>query len=323
MPSSLEQLKRWSVVVADTGDFEQLRRFRPLEATTNPSLILRVSRQEEYRDFCRSVTQNARSVEEALFQLLLHFGLEILKIIPGRVSLEVDARLSFDSGGTIAYARELVSALAGRGMGRERILIKIAATGEGIRAAQELEKEGISTNLTLVFSLVQAIACAEARVSLISPFVGRILDWYQKHPEANPGGADPGVRSVERIFEHYKRRGYGTQIMAASFRHIGEILALAGCDLLTISPAFLAELQESSMEVPRRLFVPEMTGESEEKENRLGLEAAEFQLQLTKDAMACEKLHEGIRLFCRDTEALEELIQKGWSEPGLGEDPKT
>ncbi|MDR2377582.1 MAG: transaldolase [Puniceicoccales bacterium] len=322
MPSSLEQLKRWSVVVADTGDFEQLRRFRPPEATTNPSLILRASRQESCRDFCRSVTQNAHSVGEALFRLLLHFGLEILKIIPGRVSLEVDARLSFDPDGTIAYARELVDALVQRGVERERILIKIAATWEGIRAAQELEKEGVHTNLTLVFSLVQAIACAEARVSLISPFVGRILDWYQKHPEAKQGEADPGVLSVERIFEHYKRQGYGTQIMAASFRHIGEILALAGCDLLTISPAFLTELQESSTEVPRKLFVPEKAAELEKKENLSGLDAAEFQLRLTEDAMACEKLHEGIRQFCRDTEALEELIQRGWPEPGLGEYPK-
>ncbi|MDR3143365.1 MAG: transaldolase [Puniceicoccales bacterium] len=326
MSSSLEQLKRWSVVVADTGDFGQLRRFRPSEATTNPSLILRASQQESCRDFCRSVTKNARHVGEAMFQLLLHFGLEILKIIPGRVSLEVDARLSFDSERIITYARELASALAKQGMGRERILIKIAATCEGIQAARELEKEGIHTNLTLIFSLVQAIACAEARVGLVSPFVGRIWDWYQKHPEANhEGESDPGVLSVRRIFYHYKRRGYETQIMAASFRHIEEILALAGCDLLTISPTFLAELQESQREVPRRLFIPEMSGEPEENGNLSGLGAAEFQLQLTKDAMACEKLHEGIRQFCRDTDTLEELIQRDWQNPSIesGENLKT
>ncbi|MDR2419827.1 MAG: transaldolase [Puniceicoccales bacterium] len=310
MPSSLEQLKQWSVVVADTGDFEQIQQFRPQDATTNPTLILKASQQEIYREFCRSVTQGALNIREAVQQLLLHFGLEILKLIPGRVSIEVDARLSFDTNGMIDDAKQLITYFSQHGIDRERILIKIAATWEGILAAQALEKEGISTNLTLVFSLAQAMICGRAKVRLISPFVGRILDWHQQHSDVvYDSESDPGVLSVRQIFDHYKKQGYGTQIMAASFRNVGEILALAGCDLLTISPKFLLELQKSDATVSRRLSVPDRPLESSDP---LEWKESEFRLWIVNDAMACEKLYEGIRQFCRDAEALEELIQRGF-----------
>jgi transaldolase len=309
MPSSLEQLRQWSVVVADTGDFEQIQQFRPQDATTNPTLILKASQQEIYREFCRSVTRDASHIKEAIRQLLVHFGLEILKLIPGRVSIEVDARLSFDTNGMIDDAKQLIACFSHHGVDRERILIKIAATWEGILAAQVLEKEGIHTNLTLVFSLTQAIACGRAKVRLISPFVGRILDWHQQHSGVIYGSeSDPGVLSVRQIFDYYKEQGYGTQIMAASFRNVGEILALAGCDLLTISPKFLMELQKSDVMVSRRLSASESP---QKYSDSVALKESEFRLQVVNDAMACEKLYEGIRQFCRDTEALEELIQKG------------
>ncbi|MDR0445201.1 MAG: transaldolase [Puniceicoccales bacterium] len=309
MSSSLEQLRQWSVVVADTGDFEQIQQFHPQDATTNPTLILKASQQETYREFCRSVTREAQNIREAVQQLLVHFGLEILKLIPGRVSIEVDARLSFDVQGTVNYAKQLITGFSHHGINRERILIKIAATWEGIQAAQQLEKEGIHTNLTLIFSLIQAAACAEANVQLISPFIGRILDWHQRHSGvAYDSESDPGVLSVRRIFNYYKRYGYKTRIMGASFRNTGEILALAGCDLLTISPKFLAELQGSHAKIIRKLYDD---GDPMDTPDKLKWEASTFRLQVGNDAMACEKLHEGIRQFCCDTEALEKLIQEG------------
>jgi transaldolase len=310
MPSSLEQLKQWTIVVADTGDFEQIRQFHPQDATTNPSLILRASQQEYHREFCQSVIRGVTDVQEAMFQLLIHFGLEILKLIPGRVSIEVDARLSFDTVGTIDYAKKLIAGFRDHGIDRERIFIKIAATWEGIQAARQLEEEGISTNLTLIFSLIQAAACAEANVQLISPFVGRILDWHQQHfGILFDVEADPGVLSVRRIFNYYRRYGYKTRIMGASFRNTGEILALAGCDLLTIDPKFLAELQKSHVKVDRKLYDD---WDPVDTPNKLKWDASTFRLQVGNDAMVCEKLHEGIRQFCRDTEALEKLIQTAW-----------
>jgi transaldolase len=307
--SSLEQLRQWTIVVADTGDFEQIQQFRPRDATTNPSLILRASQQEHHREFFRSVTRGVANVQEAVFQLLIHFGLEILKLIPGQVSIEVDARLSFDTVGTINYARKLAAVFRDHGIDRGRILIKIAATWEGIQAARQLEKEGIRTNLTLVFSLAQAAVCAEANVQLISPFVGRILDWHQQHSDTlYTAESDPGVLSVRHIFNYYRKHSYKTRIMGASFRNMGEILALAGCDLLTISPKFLAELQESHVEVVRKLCDG---GNSVNIPDKLKWEASIFRLRVGNDAMVCEKLHEGIRQFCFDTEALEKLIQEG------------
>jgi transaldolase len=315
MPSSLEQLRQWSVVVADTGDFEQIQQFHPQDATTNPTLILRASQQEAYREFCRSVTRDAQNIKEAVRQLLVHFGLEILKLIPGRVSIEVDARLSFDTNGMIDDAKQLMTYFSQHGIDRGRILIKIAATWEGILAAQALEKEGIHTNLTLVFSLAQAMVCGRAKVRLISPFVGRILDWHQQHSDAvYYSESDPGVLSVCQIFDHYKKQGCETQIMAASFRNVGEILALAGCDLLTISPKFLMELQRSDAVVPCRLSALDSPLKCSDP---LEWSESEFRLQIVNDAMACEKLYEGIRQFCRDTEALEELIQRDHGDRGF------
>lgn len=313
--NQLEQLRQITTVVADTGDFESMKRYRPQDATTNPSLILQAATKPEYRHLVeRAISEwKARGltsgslVQAVLDRILILFGLEILRIVPGRVSTEVDARLSFDCDGTVLKAKQLIAAYEKEGIERERVLIKIASTWEGIRAAELLEKQGIHCNLTLLFSMPQAIACAEAGVTLISPFVGRILDWYRaatgKEYEAEE---DPGVLSVREIFHYYKKFGYCTEIMGASFRNKGEILALAGCDLLTISPALLAELEAGSGPV-----IPHLTAAEAAKSaaGRVSLDEKAFRYQLNENAMATEKTAQGIRAFAADIRKLEGLVQ--------------
>lgn len=315
--NALEQLKQYTRVVADTGDFKSIESYRPVDATTNPSLIYAAAREDKYRHLAAMAAADAKSVTgEPALQLSLcldrvavNFGLEILKIVPGRVSTEVDARLSFDTDGTIAKARELIRLYEQAGVGRERILIKIAATWEGIRAAEVLEKEGIHCNLTLLFSKIQAIACAEAGVKLISPFVGRILDWYKKEKgfaSAVPE-EDPGVTSVTEIFNYYKRFGYTTEVMGASFRNKGEIIALAGCDLLTIAPSLLNELESSHEAVSLRLDA----GKAMEMPlDKIVPDEKTFRWLMNEDAMATEKLAEGIRKFTQDLLKLEDFLKK-------------
>jgi transaldolase len=313
--NQLDQLKQHTIVVADTGDFESMRIYQPQDATTNPSLILQAASKPEYRHLVEQAVQDAKAtgftgaplIEATVDRLLVLFGLEILKIVPGRVSTEVDARLSFDTAGTITRARRLIAAYEIEGQPRERILIKIASTWEGIKAAETLEKEGIRCNLTLLFSHAQAVACAEAGVRLISPFVGRILDWYKASTGYDYAAEeDPGVLSVRRIYNHYKKFGYATQVMGASFRNKGEILALAGCDLLTISPALLGELQSCNEPVPVRLSAAQAAASDEEK---LSLDEKNFRYLLNEDAMATEKTAQGIRNFAADIVKLETLIQ--------------
>lgn len=315
--NSLEQLKQYTKVVADTGDFESIKQFKPLDSTTNPSLIYAASQDSKYKHLVDQALETAKSysndkdaqLEHALDVLAVNFGLEILKIVPGRVSTEVDARLSFDTNKTIEKARKLIQLYKQSGIDKERILIKIAATWEGIRAAEVLEKEGIHTNLTLLFSKVQAVACAKSGIQLISPFVGRILDWYKNdrgvdHIEAKE---DPGVLSVSAIFNYYKKFGYETEIMGASFRNKEEIIELAGCDLLTISPALLAELEESDIKISARLDAQaEQSMEIEE----IQTDEISFRWQMNEDAMATEKLSEGIRKFSADLMKLETYIAK-------------
>lgn len=311
--SALNQLKNLTTVVADTGDFERMKEFAPQDATTNPSLILKAAQQSNYQSLVDAVkaAHPSLSSDELVDYILVAFGLEILKIVPGRVSTEVDARLSFDTQATVAKARHLITLYESHGVDRKRILIKLAGTWEGIAAAKQLEAEGIHCNMTLLFSLVQAAACGAANAKLISPFVGRITDWYKNKLGANwsdaiNGGAnDPGVTSVKHIFHYYKHFGIATEIMGASFRNTSQILELAGCDLLTISPELLAELQYSNMLVSRKLD----TGHIEKLE-ALKLDESSFRLQLNNDAMATEKLAEGIRNFCMDTEKLEALLAK-------------
>ncbi len=311
MTSQLDQLKRHTTVVADTGDFRQMEEYAPQDATTNPSLILAAAGKAEYRPVLEAALAPFRgepeaSMDDIVDALIVAFGLEILKRVPGRVSSEVDARLSFDTEGTVARARRIVSLYEAAGAPRERILIKIAATWEGVEAARVLEGEGVHCNLTLLFSLVQAAACAEAGVTLISPFVGRILDWHLAHgggpyaPET-----DPGVLSVRRIYDYFKKYGYRSQIMGASFRNTGEVLALAGCDLLTISPGLLAELAAGEGEVPRRLR-PEDAAASATP--RVPTDEKSFRFLLNEDAMATEKTAEGIRRFAADIRKLELLL---------------
>jgi transaldolase len=311
----LDQLKRLTTVVADTGDFESMRVYQPQDATTNPSLILQAAAKPEYRHLVERAVTDARAtgfsgpplIEAVLDRILILFGLEILKIVPGRVSTEVDARLSFDTAGTITKARQLIAAYEKEGQARERILIKIASTWEGIKAAETLEKEGIRCNLTLLFSFAQAVACADAGVRLISPFVGRILDWYKASTGKDYQGAeDPGVQSVRKIYQYYKKFGYQTQVMGASFRNKGEILALAGCDLLTISPALLGELQQSTDPVPARL-TPESAALCDLE--RVQLDEKTFRYLLNEDAMATEKTAHGIRSFAADIVKLETLVK--------------
>jgi len=311
--NQLEQLKQLTTVVADTGDFERMQAFKPQDATTNPSLILKAAQQSNYQSLVNTVkaAHPGMSPTELVDYILVAFGLEILKIVPGRVSTEVDARLSFDTKATVAKAKHLIALYESHGIDRKRILIKLAGTWEGIAAAKDLEADGIHCNMTLLFSLVQAAACGAANAKLISPFVGRITDWHKAKlaanwSDANNGGAnDPGVTSVKRIFQYYKHFGISTEIMGASFRNTSQILELAGCDLLTISPELLAELQSSDAPVSKKLDAKSSHGEAI---TPLKLDESSFRLQLNNDAMATEKLAEGIRNFCIDTEKLEALL---------------
>ena len=312
--SQLEQLKKITIVVADTGDFESMKQYKPQDATTNPSLILAAASKAEYSylvdkavaDRKASGLSGAKKIEDIIDHVLVNFGMEILKIVPGRVSTETDARLSFDTAGTIAKARQLIGLYEKNGISRDRVLIKIASTWEGIKAAEVLEKEGIHCNLTLLFSFAQAVACAEAGVKLISPFVGRILDWYKAAMKREYAPTeDPGVKSVTQIFEYYKKFGYKTEIMGASFRNKGEITELAGCDLLTISPGLLGELAASTEALPKKLDV---SAAASSKWDKITLDEKSFRFQFNEDAMATEKTAEGIRKFSADIVKLEELI---------------
>ena len=298
--NQLDQLKQHTIVVADTGSFRQLAQFAPRDATTNPSLILKAVQQPEYAPLLAETVaaHAARPLEAIVDEVLVRFGREILAIVPGRVSTEVDARLSFDTEATVARAERLIGLYEAAGVPRDRVLIKIAATWEGIRAAERLQRAGIHCNLTLLFAFCQAVACGDAGVTLISPFVGRIYDWHKKaagsswDEAAMAGANDPGVKSVRAIYEHYKRHGIATEVMGASFRNTGQIVALAGCDLLTIAPELLAALQANAAPVPRVL----------------GAETS-FRWELNQDAMATEKLSEGIRAFAVDAGKLDALIE--------------
>ncbi|TFI54751.1 transaldolase [Mastigocladus laminosus UU774] len=314
----LEQLREMTVVVADTGDIQAIEKFKPQDATTNPSLITAAAQMPEYQEIVDqtllqakkdlgSGASQAQVVSLAFDRLAVSFGLKILQIIPGRVSTEVDARLSYDTEATVTKARELIAQYEAAGVSRQRILIKIASTWEGIRAAEILEKEGIHCNLTLLFGLHQAIACAEAGVTLISPFVGRILDWYKKETgrDSYPSAEDPGVLSVTTIYNYYKKFGYKTEVMGASFRNIGEITELAGCDLLTISPALLGELQATIGELPRKLDASKAAGMAIDK---ISMDKATFDQMHTADRMASDKLDEGIKGFTKALETLEKLL---------------
>jgi transaldolase len=311
----LESLKRYTTVVADTGDIEAIAKHKPRDATTNPSLIYQAAQKPEYEPLLEAAIQHAlqsasdRPGRAAAFmdKLLVSFGCEILKIVPGRVSTEVDAGLSFDTEGTLAKARRLIELYQTAGIGRERVLIKIASTWEGIRAAEQLERDGIHCNLTLLFSFAQAVACAEARVTLISPFVGRISDWYKKERGGDiPIDEDPGVASVTRIYNYYKKFDYKTQVMGASFRSVDQIVRLAGCDLLTISPDLLEKMEKTAGEVTRRLSVETAKASDESK---LHLDEKTFRWMHNEDAMAVEKLSDGIRKFYADARKLEQFAR--------------
>ena len=311
----LEQLKSYTKVVADTGDFQSIAAYKPADATTNPSLIYAASQDPKYAwliddaiAYAKGIsTDKAVKLSKAMDKLAVNFGLEILKIVPGRASTEVDARLSFDTEATISKARELIALYEANGISRERILIKVASTWEGIRASEQLEKEGIHGNLTLLFSMAQAVRCAEANVTLISPFVGRILDWHKKdRGVANiPATEDPGVLSVGQIYNYYKKFGYNTIVMGASFRNIGEIIELAGCDALTIAPSLLKEL-ESTEGILEKKLVPETSKDLDIK--RINMDEKTFRWMMNEDAMATEKLAEGIRNFTKDLIKLEKHI---------------
>ncbi|AYY97921.1 transaldolase [Burkholderia multivorans] len=314
MTTALDQLKQYTTVVADTGDFQQLAQYQPQDATTNPSLILKAVQKDAYKPILEKTVRDHRneSTDFIIDRLLIAFGTEILKIIPGRVSTEVDARLSFDAKRSIDKAHELIKLYEAAGIERDRILIKLASTWEGIRAAETLQKEGIKCNMTLLFSLVQAAACAEAGAQLISPFVGRIYDWYKKQAGAdwddakNGGANDPGVQSVRRIYTYYKTFGYKTEVMGASFRTTSQIVELAGCDLLTISPDLLQKLHDSNETVTRKLSPDALHDKPTE---RVAIDEASFRFQLNDEAMATEKLAEGIRVFAADAVKLEKLIE--------------
>ena len=312
--NQLDQLKQHTTVVADTGNFRQLAQFAPQDATTNPSLILKAVQQPEYAPLLAETVaaHKGHALDAVVDQVLVRFGREILKVVPGRVSTEVDARLSFDTAATVARAHRLIGLYADADINKSRVLIKIAATWEGIRAAQVLEREGIHCNLTLLFAFAQAVACGDAGVQLISPFVGRIYDWHKKSAgagwdeAARAGANDPGVQSVRAIYNHYKRHGIHTEVMGASFRNVGQIVALAGCDLLTISPDLLAALQASEAPVAQALDA--------EAARHLELPAVHhdekhFRWALNEDAMATEKLAEGIRAFAADAVKLDTLIR--------------
>ncbi len=313
--SELDQLKKFTKVVADTGDFGTLKQYSPQDATTNPSLILKAAQMPEYKGLVEKAIADSRKsgasgdalLSQVMDNLLVVFGMEILKIVPGRVSTETDASLSFDTEALIKKAHRFIELYKANGIGRERILIKIATTWEGIRAAEVLQKEGINCNMTLLFSLPQAVACAEAKARLISPFVGRILDWHKKSTGKDYVPADdPGVLSVKEIYAYYKKFGHETEVMGASFRNKGEILELAGCDLLTISPQLLGELKSSTDPVERKLD-PSVAKES--KIERLPLDEKKFRWLLNENAMATEKLAEGIRLFNADATKLQQVLK--------------
>ena len=312
--SQLDQLKQFTKVVADTGDFATLKEFTPLDATTNPSLILKAATMPAYQSLVEKAIADNRNtgltgkaqLNAIVDDLLVAFGMEILKIVPGRVSTETDANLSFDAEGLVAKGRRFIKLYESKGIPRERILVKIASSWEGIRAAEVLQKEGINCNLTLLFSLVQAVACAEAKAKLISPFVGRILDWYKAKTGKDYAAAeDPGVVSVREIYSYYKNYGYATEVMGASFRNVGEILELAGCDLLTISPALLAELSKSNAPITRKLS-PELS--KERSIAKVAVDEKSFRWLLNEDPMATEKTSEGIRVFNADALKLEKFI---------------
>jgi transaldolase len=308
--NSLDALKQSTVIVADTGDFQAIQAYVPRDATTNPTLILKAAQKPEYAGLVsQTLQQHAQaSLSEKVDHLLVRFGTEILSIVPGRVSTEVDARLSFDTEGTLAKARQIMALYADQGIGRDRVLIKIAATWEGIRAAEQLEREGIHCNLTLLFSFAQAVACADAGVTLISPFVGRIYDWYKKRDGKEfVGEDDPGVQSVQRIYTYFKKFGYLTEVMGASFRNVGQIKALAGCDLLTISPELLAQLQGMQEDVPAKL---QLAHARQATVDRVRFDEKAFRFSHNEDAMATEKLAEGIRAFALDSAKLDQLLAK-------------
>lgn len=315
MPNSLDTLKTLTTVVADTGDFETLAEYAPQDATTNPSLILKALQKDEYAPVLDDAIAAAAEtnpgggedkIDLVIDYLLIGFGRKILEIVPGRVSTEVDARLSFDTEATIAKARELIALYEAAGVSRERILIKVASTWEGIQAAKVLQKEGINCNMTLLFSLAQAVACAEVGAKLVSPFVGRILDWFKANTETDYSAEnDPGVASVKKIYTYYKKFGHETEVMGASFRNVGEILELAGCDLLTISPALLEELKGMDVAVPKKL-----DAEAAKSADITPLDVSEksFRWLLNEDAMATEKLAQGIRVFSQDMQKVRKIV---------------
>ena len=315
MLNQLEQLKKFTKVVADTADFESIKDFKPQDATTNPSLVYAATQKQQYGRLLDEVLKDRKNsglsghaqIEDICDHLLVQFGTDILQIVPGRVSTETDARLSFDVEGSISKARRLIELYEKKKISRERVLIKIASTWEGLVAAEQLQKEGIRCNLTLMFSLVQAVRAAEAKVQLISPFVGRIYDWYKAHEKRDyTGPEDPGVQSVQEIYTYYKKFGYETEVMGASFRNVGQILELAGCDLLTISPELMKQLSESHEPVERKL-TPEKAKNADVK--RLGeLDEKKFRYLVNQDAMATEKTAEGIRKFAADIAKLEKFV---------------
>lgn len=314
--NQLKQLQRWTTIVADTGEIEEIKKYKPTDATTNPSLILAASGLDPYKPLVEEAISYARKKglssehqkQLALEKVFVNFGKEILAIVPGRVSTEVDARLSFDTQKSIECGKRLIALYEEAGIDRKRVLIKLASTWEGIRAAEVLEKEGIHCNMTLMFSLTQAIGCALAKATLISPFVGRILDWYKKHEnkESYPPEQDPGVLSVRTIYNYYKHFDYKTQIMGASFRNVDEILELAGCDLLTIAPKFLDQLEKSEKEVARKL---DPAKAKEQRVEEKGWNEGLFRWELNEDPMATEKLAEGIRSFAKDIVKLEKTLE--------------
>ena len=304
----LEQLKKVTIVVADSGDVDSIKSLNPTDATTNPSLILQAAKLPQYQHLIDHAIMTAgNNIDDICDQLIVNFGCEILNHVPGRVSSEVDARLSFDTSASIAKGRKLISLYQAAGIDKKRVLIKLASTWQGIKAAEQLEKEGIACNLTLLFSKAQAIACAESNVTLISPFVGRILDWYKKNEGKEFIGADdPGVKSVTDIYNYYKQYGYNTVVMGASFRNISEIIELAGCDLLTISPALLNQLQDTEGSLTTKLSAANMNIMN--RDSLIALTDATFSWMHNEDAMACEKLSEGIRNFAKDQALLDQLV---------------
>jgi transaldolase len=306
--NQLEQLKQYTTVVADTGDFQAIQQYTPRDATTNPSLILKAVQKDEYKPLLeKAVRDNLdASTSEVIDHLLVAFGKQILRVIPGRVSTEIDAALSFNTAASVTKGRDLIKLYEQNGIDRERVLIKMASTWEGIRASEILEKEGIHTNMTLLFSLPQAIACAEAGAKLISPFVGRIYDWYKKSTGIDYQGAeDPGVQSVKRIYNYYRKFGYNTEVMGASFRNTSQILELAGCDLLTISPDLLQKLADTNAPVERKLS---QDSGSSAAIGKIAIDEPTFRFMFNEDAMATEKTAEGIRAFVADTAKLKQII---------------